>query len=98
MDKSYLSNLRKKVIKSILDIFILQLIKDEPMPRSKILSKIDSKFNVLLNPKTVYSVLSSLKSQGLIAYSSDKLTLTKKGNILRKKLIKDYLRLQKILF
>lgn len=89
------NNLRKKIIKSILDLLILQLIKDEPIPKGKILNEINSKFNVLLSHTSVYSALSSLKSQRLIAYTSNKLTLTKKGNMMTKRLIKDYFRLQK---
>lgn len=91
------NNLRKRIIKSILDILILQLIKNEPMSRNKILNEINSKFNISLGPTNAYSTLSSLKSQRLIAYTSNKLTLTKKGTMMRKKLIKEYFRLQKIL-
>jgi len=96
MYPDYSNGLSKKVIKSVLDILILQIIKDEPMCRNKILSEINYKFNISLNSANVYSALSCLQEQGLIIYNSDKMpTLTKKGEALRKRLMEDYFRLQK---
>jgi len=90
------NNLNKKVIKSILHILVLQSIKDEPMSGNKILNEINSRFNALLSPASVYSALSSLQDQGLIATNPGKMpTLTKKGETVRQKLIEDYSKLQK---
>lgn len=96
MDNIYSNSLNKKVIKSILDIIILQLIKDKPTVGYKILIEIYSRFNIFLSHSEIYSALSHLKKQGLITYTSDKiLTLTEKGETVRRQLIMDYLELQK---
>lgn len=96
MVNRYSDTFSKKVIKSILDVLILQSIKDEPMYGNKLLNKINSKFNVLLSPVSVYSTLSSLQDQGLVATNPGKMpALTEKGETVRQKLIEDYSKLQK---
>ncbi|MEK6868782.1 MAG: PadR family transcriptional regulator [Nanoarchaeota archaeon] len=96
MDNTHSNSLSKKVIKSILDILILQLIKDKPMSGNKILNEIESRFSITLSPASVYSALSSLQDQGLITTNPGKMpTLTEKGETVRQQLIDDYLKLQK---
>lgn len=69
-----ISRLRRRVIKSFLDILILsKLEKGEPMGGYDFISFIHKKFGVLVGSGTVYSNLYALEREGFInGYSSQR--------------------------
>lgn len=86
------------VLNSVIDLLVLQLIKEEPIPRSRIVAQINSKFDVSLNPDSVSSVISSLQNKEFILTDNEGiLRLTKKGKLARQKLVEEYLKLQRMI-
>lgn len=92
-------NLRKKALLSIINLLILQCVKENPITVHKIMNKIQGQFDVKISPSTIYSILSSLKKHGLVymkIYKKRKLHfLTNRGKIASKTLFKDYANIQK---
>ena len=76
-------NLRRRTIKTFMDILILAELQDKPLSGYDIISLIHRKFNVLVSSGTVYSLLYSLERKGLVTADMDHrkrvYTLTEKG-------------------
>ena len=76
-------NLRRRTIKTFMDILILAELQDKPLSGYDIISLIHRKFNVLVSSGTVYSLLYSLERKGLVTADMDQrkrvYTLTEKG-------------------
>jgi len=76
-------NLRKRTIKTFMDILILAELQEKPLSGYDIISLIHRKFNVLVSSGTVYSLLYSLERKGLVTADMDQrkrvYTLTEKG-------------------
>ena len=58
--------LRKKTLKSFMDILILAELKKDPMSGYDIISFIHKRFGILMSSGTVYSLLYSMERNGLI--------------------------------
>ncbi len=58
--------LRKRAIKSFLDVFVLAEIQEKPLSGYDIVCIIHKRFNVHFSPGTVYSLLFSLERNGLV--------------------------------
>lgn len=58
--------LRKRVIKSFMDIIIISKLKDGSMSGYDIISHIHKRFGILMSPGTVYNLMYSLERNGLI--------------------------------
>jgi len=58
--------LRRKAIKSFMDILILAELKKDPMSGYDIISFIHKRFGILMSSGTVYSLLYSMERNGLI--------------------------------
>ena len=78
-----MENLRRRTIKTFMDILILAELQDKPLSGYDIISLIHRKFNVLVSSGTVYSLLYSLERKGLVTADMDQrkrvYTLTEKG-------------------
>ena len=78
-----MENLRRRTIKTFMDILILAELQDKPLSGYDIISLIHRKFNVLVSSGTVYSLLYSLERKGLVTADMDHrkrvYTLTEKG-------------------
>ncbi|MFA5365220.1 MAG: PadR family transcriptional regulator [Candidatus Bathyarchaeia archaeon] len=76
-------NLRRRAIKTFMDILILAELQDKPLSGYDIIGLIHKRFNVLVSSGTVYSLLYSLERKGLVAADLDNrkrtYTLTTKG-------------------
>jgi len=76
-------NLRRRTIKTFMDILILAELQEKPLSGYDIISLIHRKFNVLVSSGTVYSLLYSLERKGLVTADMDQrkrvYTLTEKG-------------------
>lgn len=95
----YFEELQKKVLLSLTDIIILQVIKNNIMSGHDIIKEINKQFNILISSGTIYPILTKLKKQKLIkdikkngrrAYYS-----TRDGKFIRRTLTLHYLGLQK---
>ncbi len=65
-----MTNLQKevqtKLTKGLMDMIVLQLLKNEPMHGYQIITSIRRNFGVYLGPSTVYPMLSSLEKKGYV--------------------------------
>ena len=55
-----------KLTKGLIDIIVLQLLKNEPMHGYQIITKIRKNFGVYLGPSTVYPMLGMLEKKGYV--------------------------------
>jgi len=83
MTSKIVENLRKRTIKTFMDLLILGELQQKPLSGYDIISLINRRFNVLVSSGTVYSLLYSLERKGLIAADPDQrkrvYTITEKG-------------------
>jgi PadR family transcriptional regulator len=65
-----MTNLQKevqtKLTKGLMDMIVLQLLKNEPMHGYQIITSIRRSFGVYLGPSTVYPMLSTLEKKGYV--------------------------------
>jgi len=94
-----IKNLRKKILLSIIDILTLQCVRKNTINTQNIINKIQKQFDVKISSSRMYSILFSLKKQGLVNTKINKKRklyfLTNKGKIINKSLLKDYVDMQK---
>ena len=83
MPKKIVENLRRRTIKTFMDMLILTELQEEPLSGYDVISIIHKKFDVLVSSGTVYSLLYSLERKGLVTADMDQrkrvYTLTSKG-------------------
>jgi DNA-binding PadR family transcriptional regulator len=83
MPAKIVENLRRRTIKTFMDVLILAELQEKPLSGYDIISLIHRKFNVLVSSGTVYSLLYSLERKGLVTADMDQrkrvYTLTVKG-------------------
>ena len=83
MSTKIVENLRRRTIKTFMDMLILAELQEKPLSGYDIISLIHKRFNVLVSSGTVYSLLYSLERKGLVAADVDQrkrvYTLTTKG-------------------
>jgi DNA-binding PadR family transcriptional regulator len=83
MSTKIVENLRRRTIKTFMDILILAELQDKSLSGYDIISIIHKRFNILVSSGTVYSLLYSLERKGLVAADVDQrkrvYTLTEKG-------------------
>jgi len=65
-----MTNLQKevqtKLTKGLMDMIVLQLLKNEPMHGYQIITSIRKSFGVYLGPSTVYPMLGTLEKKGYV--------------------------------
>jgi len=75
--------IRRRLVKSFMDILILSKLKEKPMSGYDIISLTYRKFRILLGSGSVYSLLYSMERKGLIKGTWDErrriYVLTQKG-------------------
>jgi DNA-binding PadR family transcriptional regulator len=83
MPSKIVENLRRRTIKTFMDMLILAELQEKPLSGYDIISLIHRRFNVLVSSGTVYSLLYSLERKGLVTADMDHrkrvYTLTEKG-------------------
>jgi DNA-binding PadR family transcriptional regulator len=83
MPSKIVENLRRRTIKTFMDVLILSELQQKPLSGYDIISLIHKRFNVLVSSGTVYSLLYSLERKGLVTADVDSrkriYTLTDKG-------------------
>jgi DNA-binding PadR family transcriptional regulator len=83
MSSNIVENLRRRTIKTFMDILVLAELKAKPLSGYDIITLIHKRFNVLVSSGTVYSLLYSLERKGLVTAKMDQrkrvYTLTDKG-------------------
>jgi DNA-binding PadR family transcriptional regulator len=83
MSTKIVENLRRRTIKTFMDMLILAELQDKSLSGYDIISIIHKRFNILVSSGTVYSLLYSLERKGLVAADLDQrkrvYTLTEKG-------------------
>jgi DNA-binding PadR family transcriptional regulator len=83
MTTNIVENLRRRTIKTFMDMLILGELQEKPLSGYDIISLIHKRFNVLVSSGTVYSLLYSLERKGLVTADMDQrkrvYTLTTKG-------------------
>lgn len=76
-------DLKGRFVRNFLDVVVLTELKTKPLSGSDVISLTYKKFNLLLSPGTVYSLLYSLERKELIKARSNQnkrdYTLTEKG-------------------
>jgi len=84
MTTKIVENLKRRTIKTFMDMLILAELQDKPLSGYDIISLIHKRFNVLVSSGTVYSLLYSLERKGLVIADVDQrkrvYTLTDKGS------------------
>ena len=55
-----------KLLKGLLDLVILQFLKNEPMHGYQIITKIRKNFGVYFGPSTIYPMLKQLEKEGYV--------------------------------
>ena len=58
--------LRKRVIKSFLDLFVLTELQERPLSGYDIIALLQERFDIDFSPGTVYALLFSLERDGLV--------------------------------
>lgn len=98
LGEEYRLNQRKKALLGIIDVLILQWIKENPISGQDIMNKILKQFDIKIGPGTMYPILYSLKNRNLVNTKIDKkrklYLLTNKGKIASKVFMEDYLKIQ----
>lgn len=83
MSTKIVENLRRRTIKTFMDMLILAELQQNALSGYDIISLIHKRFNVLVSSGTVYSLLYSLERKGLVTADVDQrkrvYTLTTKG-------------------
>jgi DNA-binding PadR family transcriptional regulator len=83
MPSNIVENLRRRTIKTFMDILVLAELQEKPLSGYDIITLIHKRFNVLVSSGTVYSLLYSLERKGLVNAEMDQrkrvYTLTNKG-------------------
>lgn len=83
MVSKIVENLRRRAIKTFMDMLILAELQEKPMSGYDIIGLVHKRFNVLVSSGTVYSLLYSLERKGLVAADLENrkrvYTLTDKG-------------------
>ena len=69
-NKKMINNIQKevqvKLTKGLLDVIVLQLLKNEPMHGYQIITSIRRSFGVYFGPSTVYPLLNGLEKKGYL--------------------------------
>jgi DNA-binding PadR family transcriptional regulator len=71
MASKIVEKLRRRTIKTFMDMLILGELQEKPLSGYDIIGLIHKRFNVLVSSGTVYSLLYSLERDGLIAADVD---------------------------
>ena len=83
MPSRIVANLRRRTIKTFMDMLILAELQEKPLSGYDIINIIHKRFDVLVSSGTVYSLLYSLERKGLVNADPDNrkrvYTLTEKG-------------------
>ena len=83
MPSKIVENLRRRTIKTFMDMLILAELQEKPLSGYDIISLVHRRFNVLVSSGTVYSLLYSLERKGLVTADMDQrkrvYSLTAKG-------------------
>jgi DNA-binding PadR family transcriptional regulator len=83
MVSKIVENLRRRTIKTFMDMLILAELQEKPLSGYDIISLIHRRFNVLVSSGTVYFLLYSLERKGLVTADMNNrkriYTLTEKG-------------------
>jgi DNA-binding PadR family transcriptional regulator len=83
MPTKIVENLRRRTIKTFMDLLVLGELQEKPLSGYDIITLIHKRFNVLVSSGTVYSLLYSLERKGLVNAEIDQrkrvYTLTDKG-------------------
>ena len=83
MPAKIVENLRRRTIKTFMDMLILSELQQKPLSGYDIISLVHKRFNVLVSSGTVYFLLYSLERKGLVTADVDSrkrvYTLTDKG-------------------
>jgi len=83
MVSKIVENLRRRAIKTFMDMLILAELQEKPLSGYDIIGLVHKRFNVLVSSGTVYSMLYSLERKGLVAADMEQrkrvYTLTEKG-------------------
>lgn len=83
MPTKIVENLRRRTIKTFMDMLVLGELQEKPLSGYDIITLIHKRFNVLVSSGTVYSLLYSLERKGLVNADMDQrkrvYTLTDKG-------------------
>ncbi len=66
MDNNCRKGIHTKLAKGLLDMIILQYLKQEPMHGYKIITKIRKGFGVYFGPSTIYPLLGTLEKKGYV--------------------------------
>ncbi|MCK4885668.1 PadR family transcriptional regulator [Candidatus Bathyarchaeota archaeon] len=83
MTSKIVENLRRRAIKTFMDMLILGELQDKSLSGYDIIGLVHKRFNVLVSSGTVYSLLYSLERKGLVTADMENrkrvYTLTDKG-------------------
>ena len=83
MTSKIVENLRRRTIKTFMDMLILAELQEKTLSGYDIIGLIHKRFNVLVSSGTVYSLLYSLERKGWVAADLENrkrvYTLTEKG-------------------
>ena len=83
MATKIVENLRRRTIKTFMDMLILAELQQKPLSGYDIISLVHKRFNFLVSSGTVYSLPYSLERKGLVNADMDQrkrvYTLTDKG-------------------
>ena len=83
MTSKIVENLRRRAIKTFIDMLILGELQDKSLSGYDIIGLVHKRFNVLVSSGTVYSLLYSLERKGLVTADMENrkriYTLTDKG-------------------
>jgi len=83
MPTKIVENLRRRTIKTFMDMLVLGELQEKPLSGYDIITLIHKRFNILVSSGTVYSLLYSLERKGLVNAEMDQrkrvYTLTDKG-------------------
>lgn len=66
MEAEILDELRRRIVKTFMDIVVLAELRNRPMSGYDVIAYIHKRFHILVSSGTVYSLLYSMERDGLI--------------------------------
>ena len=66
MSENTHSELRRRFVRSFLDLVVLRMLLDEPFWGYRIMSKMKEAYGIKVGPPVIYPLLESLESEGLL--------------------------------
>ncbi len=86
------SALHKKLVSSVIELLVLQIVKERPLYGNRILKQLNKRFGVAISPAKLYSTLGDMEKRGWIDGRRGNIPyqLTDQGQAMRSQMVENY--------